>query len=131
MQESSDEPLALQGKLVAIFPPDEGDEAKRRLEAEGFDFEDISQREVPTPTREPGLSGVLRTVAAAFGDELRVLESIDQAVAKGKVVLVIQSDAERAARAADTVTEAKAEAAWDFRGWTFAQVGPSEPEAEV
>jgi hypothetical protein len=67
----------------------------------------------------------LSKVAAAFGDELRILEEIERALSQGHEVLIVRGDPNEYPEISRRLTEQGAAAVWDFRGWTFAKTGES------
>lgn len=129
MGERGQEPLVLANKVVAILGPGQASEAVRSLRHTGAQVEEItSSRDLVLPTEKPGLKGAVQKAAAAFGDELRIFEAIEDALQAGREIVVVDGgDAD----AAEILQEAGADTVWDFRDWTFTKAGGPAPEGPV
>ena len=105
---------------------DEADAVTGRLRDAGYDVEIIQgeegRRHLDAEGSEHG--GVVRVkrFLGFFGDERRILERLDEALAEGATVLVVHTP-EDPAEVSDIMQDADARFIWRFDGWTHERVG--------
>lgn len=110
---------------IAVF--DDSEKLKTAtddLDAAGFDYfvlEGESGQESLQPKQE-GLIGNLQKLAAAFGDELRVIDRLDRSLAEGDRVLIVSAE-EQQAEVVELLNNRGGRFLWQFRGWTFNSAG--------
>lgn len=98
--------------------------ATDQLDATGFDYfilEGESGQESLQPKQE-GLVGNLQKLAAAFGDELRVIDRLDRSLAEGDRVLIVSAEGHQA-EVVEMLNSHGGRFLWQFRGWTFNSAG--------
>ncbi len=126
MVDEGREPLTLKNRVVAILPQGSGSEVAASLRRSGAQVKELTYRSaVILPTEQPGFKGALGKAAAAFGDELRIYEAIENALQGGREVILVEGGE---TNAAETLQKAGAETVWDFRDWTFTKAGGPAPE---
>lgn len=110
---------------IAVF--DDSEKLKTAtddLDAAGFDYfvlEGESGQESLQPKQE-GLIGNLQKLAAAFGDELRVIDRLDRSLAEGDRVLIVSAE-EQQPEVVELLNNRGGRFLWQFRGWTFNSAG--------
>ena len=70
-----------------------------------------------------GLSSVVKRLAIAFGDEMRILDRLDRALEAGRSVISVDVDDDRAADVADILEEHGAHDMWRLGEWSFNRIG--------
>ena len=110
---------------IAVFDDSEKlNAATDELKAAGlehFVLEGESGQESLQPKQE-GLAGTLHKLAAAFGDELRVIDRLDRSLADGDLVLIVRAE-DRQPEVVEMLTNQGGRFLWQFRGWTFNSAG--------
>jgi hypothetical protein len=98
--------------------------ATAELDAAGFNYfvlEGESGQESLQPKQE-GLVGTLQKLAAAFGDELRVIDRLDRSLAEGDRVLIVSAENQQP-EVVELLNSHGGRFLWQFRGWTFNSAG--------
>ena len=125
MKLSDDINLELEDCAIAVFKkPDEMTGAIDELEKRGFEYyvlEGESGQESLQPKQE-GVAATLHKLAAAFGDELRVIDRLDRSLSEGDLVLIVRAE-DRQPEVVEMLTEKGGRFLWQFRGWTFNSAG--------
>lgn len=122
--------VRLENSVVAIFGRDRADSALTAIEAAGRQVLRLSgpgDIDKLAPNQE-GVRGTVSRLAAAFGDELRILEEIERALKNGRQVLIVPGDPDEHADISRSLTEQGATSVWDFRGWTFTKTGEDKSQ---
>jgi hypothetical protein len=110
---------------IAVFDDAETmKSATDELDAAGFGYvvlEGESGQESLQPTQE-GLVGNLQKLAAAFGDELRVIDRLERSLAEGARVLIVSAE-DNQPEVVELLNNHGGRFLWQFRGWTFNSAG--------
>ena len=93
---------------------------------EYFVLEGESGQESLQPKQE-GLIGTLQRLAAAFGDELRIIDRLDRSLADGDRVVIVRAE-ERQPEVVEMLTDKGGRFLWQFRGWTFNSAGSADDD---
>lgn len=125
MKLSDDLSIDLEDCAIAVFDdPDDLADATGELERLGYEYlvlEGQSGQESLQPKQE-SLAATLKRLAAAFGDELRVIDRLDRSLADGGRVVIVKAE-DRQAEVSDLLTEKGGRFLWQFRAWTFNSAG--------
>ncbi len=70
-----------------------------------------------------GLSSVVKKLAVAFGDEIRILDRLDRALEDGRSVISVDVDEDHAADVADILEEHGGHDMWRLGEWSFNRIG--------
>jgi len=123
---SDDIKLELEDCAIAVFNnSDEMTGAIAELEKRGYEYfvlEGEAGQESLQPKQEGGVAATLQKLAAAFGDELRVIDRLDRSLAEGDLVLIVKAE-ERQPEVVEMLTEKGGRFLWQFRDWTFNSAG--------
>ena len=98
--------------------------ATDQLDVTGFEYvvlEGESGQESLQPKQE-GLIGNLQKLAAAFGDELRVIDRLERSLAEGARVLIVSAE-DHQPEVVELLNRHGGRFLWQFRGWTFNSAG--------
>jgi hypothetical protein len=117
--------VQLENSVVAIFGRDRADSALAALEAAGSKVLHLSgpgDIDKLAPNQD-GAKGTISRLAAAFGDELRILEEMESALRNGHQVLIVLGTPDEYANISRSLTELGATSMWKFGGWTFTKTG--------
>lgn len=117
--------VQLDNSVVAIIGGGRVDAAVTAVEGGGNQLVRLAGPEDTkklAPNQE-GAKGALSKLAAAFGDELPILEEIERALRNGDEVLIVRGNPDEHADLSKRLMEHGATSVWDFRGWTFAKTG--------
>lgn len=121
--------LDLHGQVVALFGKDAGD-AVEALRQKGFEtvvLEGDEGRKALEPTGDrPGLGATLKKLAAIYGDELRIIERLDRALAEGKSLVAVTAEEEDKKSVVEVINAHGGESVWHFGEWTFEKIGDAE-----
>ena len=115
---------------IAVF--DDADNLKAAIDElarggfEYFVLEGESGQDSLQPKQE-GLVGTLQKLAAAFGDELRVIDRLDRSLADGDQVLIVRAE-DRQPEVVEMLTAKGGRFLWQFRGWTFNSAGSADQD---
>lgn len=123
--------LELEDCAVAVFnDPGHLAAATADLDKAGYEYfvlEGEAGQESLQPEQE-GLAAALQKMAAAFGDELRIIDRLYRSLADGDQVVIVKAEHNQAA-VVDMLTERGGNFLWQFRGWTFNSAGSAEEES--
>jgi hypothetical protein len=121
----------LTGSVVAIIDgEEEGRAALVDLAGEQFDAELLHGEEgrahLTQEEDEGGITGLVKKLALAFGDEVRILDRLDRALEAGRSVISVDvaDDEERAARVAAILDEHGGHDMWRLGELSFNRIGP-------
>lgn len=115
----------LDRQVVAVIERD-GEDVIEDLRAAGYDVEVLEgeegRRHLDADGSEHG--GVVRVqrIIAMFGEERRILERLDEALADGLKVVAVHTP-ESPADATEMLQDARSKWIWRFDGWTHERVG--------
>jgi hypothetical protein len=119
----------LTGTVVAIIDSQEdARQAASALTGEQFDavlLHGEEGRAELSQEDEGGLTGLVKKLALAFGDEVRILDRLDKALETGRSVVTVDvaDDEERAARVATILEEHGGHDMWRLGEWSFNRIG--------
>jgi hypothetical protein len=120
----------LTGSVVAIIDgEEEGRAALVDLAGEQFDAELLHGEEgrahLTQEEDEGGITGLVKKLALAFGDEVRILDRLDRALEAGRSVISVDvaDDEERATRVATILEEHGGHDMWRLGEWSFNRIG--------
>ena len=118
----------LTGTVVAIIErQEEGETAIAALARAQFDAELLhgeSGQAHLAQDEEGGLSGLLKKLAVAFGDENRIVDRVDRALDAGRSVVLVDVGEDRAADVATILEEHGGHDMWRLGEWSFNRIGP-------
>ena len=75
--------------------------------------------------KQDGVAGVFERLAAAFGDELRIIDRLDRSLADGHRVVIVKAK-DNQEEVVEMLTEKGGRFLWQFRDWTFNPAGSAE-----
>ena len=112
---------------MAIFDDhDSGRVALRALAEEEFQAELMYGEEGRAHLSredEAGLSAVLEKLALSFGDEMRILDRLDQALEEGSAVVSVDVDDDGAKKVSLILEEHGGHDMWRLGEWSFNRIG--------
>lgn len=114
--------------MVAVVEAGDPEGAAAAVKADGRQVSQLAGREAAARLRpnHAGLMGALSTAAAAFGDELRVVDEIEVELRQGRWVLVISGgEVDGISR---ILREHGARSVWEFGKWTFTRTADEKAE---
>lgn len=120
----------LTGTVVAIIDDaEEGRAAVAALAQQQFSAELLNGEEGRAHLNEEdekGLSAAAKKLALAFGDEMRIIDRLDQALQSGRSVVSVDvnDDDDDAARVAVILEEHGGHDMWRLGEWSFNRIGP-------
>ena len=120
----------LTGTVVAIIDDaEEGRVAVAALAQQQFSAELLDGEEGRAHLNEEdekGLSAAAKKLALAFGDEMRIIDRLDQALQSGRSVVSVDvnDDDDDAARVAVILEEHGGHDMWRLGEWSFNRIGP-------
>jgi hypothetical protein len=120
----------LTGTVVAIIDDaEEGRVAVAALAQQQFSAELLNGEEGRAHLNEEdekGLSAAAKKLALAFGDEMRIIDRLDQALQSGRSVVSVDvnDDDDDAARVAVILEEHGGHDMWRLGEWSFNRIGP-------
>ena len=120
----------LTGTVVAIIDDaEEGRAAVAALAQQQFSAELLNGDEGRAHLNEEdekGLSAAAKKLALAFGDEMRIIDRLDQALQSGRSVVSVDvnDDDDDAARVAVILEEHGGHDMWRLGEWSFNRIGP-------
>jgi hypothetical protein len=126
------EKIELEERVVAIVDGEDSGGAVEAVRSGGWevttlDSEDEVERLEP---EQGGVSGALAKAAAIFGDEMRIIDQIERSLADGNRVVIATVSGDQAPAVTKILREHGALSIWDFRGWTFVNVGSTDEGEE-
>lgn len=117
----------LTGTVVAIFDDqDRAREAIAALSAAGFDAELLHGEEGRahlSAEDDEGLTAIVKRLVLAFGDEIRILDRLDAALADGASVASVDAGSEAAKEVAPILEEHGGHDMWRLGEWSFNRIG--------
>jgi hypothetical protein len=120
----------LTGTVVAIIDSQEDARAAASaLSGEQFDATlfhgEEGRARLTTEEDEGGLTGLVKKLALAFGDEVRILDRLDKALETGRSVVSVDvaDDEDRAARVGAILEEHGGHDMWRLGEWSFNRIG--------
>lgn len=117
----------LNNTVVAVLEAKpEVEDALAGLSAAGYDYEVLvgeEGREHLDPAGEEGLVAMVKRLIAAFGDEYRILQRLDDALAEGKTVVSVEAMPDEAKEAIGVLRQHGGHYIWKFGDWTFTRIG--------
>ena len=75
---------------------------------------------------EPGVGAALKKLAALYGDELRIIERLDRALADGKTLVAVRADEDQKPSVVELINAHGGASVWHFGQWTFEKLGGAE-----
>ena len=130
MKGFSTDDLDLARCAVAVFKSaDELAAATSELDKGSYEYyvlEGESGQESLQPKQE-GVVPMLQRLAAAFGDELRIIDRLDRSLADGDTVVVVKAEDEQE-EVVKMLTAQGGHFLWQFREWTFNPAGSAEED---
>jgi hypothetical protein len=115
----------LTGTVVAIIDSHQrGREAVAALgEFDARLLHGESGRDQLSQEDETGLTGLVKKMALAFGDEVRIVDRLDRALEGGRAVIVVDVDDDRAADVATILEDHGGHDMWRLGEWSFNRIG--------
>jgi len=117
----------LTGTVVAIIDDHErAREALPALSAAGYEAELLHGEEGRAHLKmedEEGITSIVKKLVLAFGDEVRILERLDAALADGASVVSVVSGADDAPDVAPILEEHGGRDMWRMGEWSFNRIG--------
>jgi hypothetical protein len=120
----------LTGTVVAIIDSEEDARAAASaLAGEQFDAAlfhgEEGRAQLTAEEDEGGLTGLVKKLALAFGDEVRILDRLDKALEIGRSVISVDvaDDEDRSARVAVILEEHGGHDMWRLGEWSFNRIG--------
>jgi hypothetical protein len=129
----------LTGTVVGVIDdPEHARDAVKELRAAGFSVKTFHGEKQRVRLRDDDGEGLLPTVRRlllAFGDETRILDNLDRALANGSTVISVEVTEDGAPRVSEILLQHGGHNAWRLGEWSFNRVGEHEgegaaPEAE-
>jgi hypothetical protein len=119
--------LELKDCAIAVFDNQESlVAATAELDGKKYEYFVLEGAEGQEALQPPeGPSSILKRLAAAFGDELRIIDKLDQSMADGDVVVIVRAVDDQAA-VIELLTDHGGRFLWQFREWTFNSAGSAE-----
>lgn len=113
--------------VVAVLDSEpDTEDAVSRLSSEGFVYEVLSGgtgRDHLDPESENGVMATVQKLVSVFGDEHRVLDRLDKAMAEGKMVVSVQIESGDPSEAISILRDHGGHYIWKFDDWTFTRIG--------
>lgn len=100
--------------------------ASEGLARSGFEFEILTGEEGRAhldPASDEGLMGTVKRLIKAFGDQHRIINRLDDALQKGKIVISVEIDGDDASEAISILRDHGGHYIWKLGGWTFTPIG--------
>lgn len=100
--------------------------ASEGLVESGYDFEILygeEGRQHMDPGGEEGLLASLKRLANAFGDQYRIMERLDAALAEGKIVISVDMEHADPTEAISILQDHGGHYIWRLGDWTFTRIG--------
>lgn len=116
---------SFENTVVAVLTSGDGvNEALDRLAEAGYQVELLEGESGSAhldPEGEDGFWASIKKAASALGDENRVLEQLDSALAEGNVVISVDIE-DRDGKEAVSILREHGEYLWRFDDWTFTPI---------
>jgi hypothetical protein len=100
-------------------------EATEGLSDAGYDFEvlvDEEGREHIDPSSEEGLMATLNQLITAFGDQHRIIDRLDDALERGRIVISVDVEDEDPSGAISILRDHGGHYVWKLGEWTFTPI---------
>lgn len=100
--------------------------ASEGLARSGFEFEILAGEEGRghiDPATDDGLIGSVKKLITAFGDQHRIIERLDDALQKGKIVVSVEIDPDDPGEAISILRDHGGHYIWKLGDWTFTPIG--------
>ena len=114
--------IELQNKVVAVFDSSEtASAASAAVSGMGHHVEVLEGEDgrARLPQNQEGVKGAIKTAVAAFGDELRILVGLDEALAERAKVLIVDVPSNEADKVVAELDRHQGRFVWSFGEWTF------------
>jgi hypothetical protein len=116
---------SFENTVVAVLAAGSSDDALQQLSAAGYEYE-VMEGESGGKHLDPGgvvgIWSALKRAAAALGDETRVLDRLESALAEGKLVVSVDISEREGKQAVSILREHGGEFIWKFGDWTFTPI---------
>jgi hypothetical protein len=120
----------LTGTVVAIIDdPARARMALTSLAAAGFSAELLSGeggRAQLTKEADEGITSVVKRMMLAFGDEARIIERFDSALAEGAFIVSVDVESDQARDVASILGEHDGHDMWRLGEWSFNRLGEED-----
>ena len=128
MDFSEDADIDLTDCAIAVFETaEELENATQELDKQGDEYYvlegESGQRSLQA--KQDGVAGIFERLAAAFGDELRIIDRLDRSLADGHRVVIVKAK-DNQEEVVQMLTEQGGRFLWQFRDWTFNPAGSAE-----
>lgn len=127
------EAIELKNKVVAVFDK-AGAASRASSDVAGLGHSvtvlEGEEGRARLPHNQEGIKGALQTAAMTFGDEIRVLEGLDEALADGAQVLVVDAS-EDADQVVTKLSQNEGRFVWSFGDWTFKPAAPDTDDEDT
>ncbi len=134
MSENPDQPHDFSNTVIAIVETaSHVDAVLDSLTAAGLQAEVLrgeSGRSHLDADPDAGLVSKLRHLARAFGDETRILNHLDNALAKGMTVISVEVEPDQASTAGTILEQHHGKYLWRFGEWSFNRIGTGDEAGE-
>lgn len=100
--------------------------ASEGLAESGFEFEILAGEEGRAhidPGSDDGVIGTVKKLIKGFGDQHRIIDRLDNALRKGKIVVSVEIDGDDPSEAISILTEHGGHYVWKLGNWTFTPIG--------
>ena len=131
MSTTGEEKLPLQDRVVATIDSGDSGMAISALKQRGWEVDVLKNEEDAERlgAKQGGIAGALSKAAAAFGDEMRIIDQIERTLMEGNQVVLVSADDENS-EVTKVLRAHGALAIWDFGTWTFVNAGSTEEGEE-
>jgi len=128
------ETIDLKNKVVAVFDDAiAASQAAAAVSGLGHSVTVLAGEEgqARLPQNQEGIKGALKTAAMTFGDEIRVLDGLDEALADGAQVLVVEVAEGEADQVVAALNQNQGRFVWSFGEWTFKPAAPAVDDQDT
>ena len=128
------ETIDLKNKVVAVFDDVQAaSRASAAVSGLGHSVTILEGEEgrARLPQNAEGVKGALKTAAMTFGDEIRVLEGLDEALAEGAQVLMVEVAEGEADHVVSKLDQNQGRFVWSFGEWTFKKAAPEVDDQDT
>ena len=129
---TGEESLPLKDRVVATIDSADTGGVVSALKQRGWEVDLLRNEEDAERlgTNEGGIAGALKKVAAAFGDEMRIIDQIERTLVEGNQVVLVSPNEADSTEVNKVLQDHGALAIWDFGSWTFVKTGSTEEGEE-
>jgi hypothetical protein len=125
----------LTGRVVGVIDdPEHARDAVMDLRAAGFSVKSFDGEKGRARLGEDdgeGLLSTIRRLLLAFGDETRILDTLDRALANGSTVITVEVTEDGAPMVSEILLQYGGHNAWRLGEWSFNRVGEHEGEGSA